>query len=196
MQAPPISRPQALRWTRDEYARMAEIGLLTGRRVQLIDGEIIEMPAMKPPHAVALELVRDALLAIVDPGYRVRQHVPLALGRYSDPEPDAAVVAGEARDFVDGHPTTAVLVIEISDTTLALDQGRKRVIYATAGIPEYWVLDLNARVLHVYRTILPETGEDGAPRATYAEHKELGEEQVIAPLAFPTARIAVRDLLP
>src|SRR5262245_35306960 len=80
MPATSPERPRAIRWTRDEYYRLADLGLFVGRRVQLLNGEIIEMPAMKNPHVVALNRVRDGLLARLPAGYELHQQVPITRG--------------------------------------------------------------------------------------------------------------------
>lgn len=196
MQTPTQAEPRAIRWTRDEYLHLYELGLFEGRRVQLLDGEIIEMPPMGPGHATALERTRDAFLPVIGSGYRLRQQVPLSVSESSDPEPDLAIVAGTADDFRNHHPATASLVLEISDTTLAFDQGRKLALYAAAGILDYWVLDITGRVLHVYRAPTVIAGAAGDPVATYAEHQVIDETGQVSPLVFPSRSLTVRDLLP
>jgi Uma2 family endonuclease len=148
--AAPLDQPRPARWTREEYAAMAAAGVVADRRVQLLDGEIVEMPPMLNPHVRALRVVRDLLLPRLPVGGVLEQQVPLArglaapwIGGASDPEPDAAVYLGEA----DAPPSWA---LEISDTTLGIDRGRKLRIYARASVAVYWVLDLNGRALHVY----------------------------------------------
>jgi Uma2 family endonuclease len=134
-----------MRWTRADFQAAHEAGVFAGRRVQLVDGEIIEMAAMKKPHALALTRVRDALLPQLPAGGQLHQQVPISLWTNGpadgDPEPDGLVLDGDERP---------VLVIEISDTTLRLDLGGKAAFYARAAVPEYWVLDLTARRLHVH----------------------------------------------
>jgi Uma2 family endonuclease len=143
----PPAEPGVARFTRAEYHRMADVGLFDGRRVQLLDGVIVEMPRMKRPHIEALNLARDLLLARLPIGYRLYQQVPIALGlagawvnSESVPEPDAAVYAGIA----DAPP---VWVLEIADATLRIDLEEKPAIYARAGVQVYCVLDLNGRRL-------------------------------------------------
>src|SRR5947208_15853969 len=99
-------KPRQKRWTRAEYYRMADAGLFREQRVELIEGEIFQMPPMKTPHAAALELGERELEAVFGAGYWVRNQLPLHFGPRSEPEPDLAVVPGGPRDFTD-HPTTA-----------------------------------------------------------------------------------------
>jgi Uma2 family endonuclease len=122
-------------------------------------------------------------------GWIVMVQAPLALGLEAEPEPDLAVVRGEWRDFVAGPPSTAELVIEVSDSTLAFDQGTKANLYARAGIAEYWIINLPERVLEVRRRPDPARGE-------YQSISRHGSAEAVAPLADPTVTIAVRDLLP
>ena len=116
--------------------------------------------------------------------------MPLILGQHIDPEPDVAIVAGSPRDSK-LHPTTASLVIEVSDSTLQYDTTTKVDLYAAAAIPEYWVLDLNARALRVYR----DPGPDGAGNSTYRTQFTLTSADAVTPLAG-AGSIAVADLLP
>jgi len=116
--------------------------------------------------------------------------MPLILGQRIDPEPDVAVVAGSPRDG-NAHPTTAALVIEISDTTLQYDTTTKVELYAAAAIPEYWVLDINSRTLLIYRD--PFT--DAARVSTYRTQSTIAATDSVIPLAVAGA-IRVADLLP
>ena len=186
-----IAEPKALRWTRDEYCRLAETGVLRDRRVQLIDGEIIEMAPQRNEHAVAIELAHDVLRSAFPTGYRIRIQSPLALSASSEPEPDLAVVQGSPRQSA-SHPTNAALVLEIADTTLRLDRTRKARLYAEAGVPDYWILNLPDRCLEVRRSPV----RDDAGEWTYADVRPIPIGRSIAPLAAPHVQIAVADLLP
>ena len=140
---------------------------------------------MNPPHAITLELVEEVLRIVFRTGWRIRSQSPLVLGQDLDPESDFAVIAGTARGSA-GHPTTADLVIEVSDSSLDFDTNQKRLLYARAGISEYWVVDGNGRRLLVYRD--PQAGD-------YAAQQALGPADVISPLAAPAAMVRVADLL-
>lgn len=187
------AEPHRRRWDRGEYERLAALGFFRGRRVELIQGEIIQMPPMRNDHAVALGLAEERLRAVFAAGYWVRPQMPLHLGRRSAPEPDLAVVPGSPRDYAD-HPTDAVLVVEVSDTTLAYDRGRKAVLYAAAAIPEYWIVNLVDRTLVVHRQ--PRRNAARPRRSSYRVVANHGADEVIAPLARPDAAITVADLLP
>jgi Uma2 family endonuclease len=161
------------------------MGVFEGRRAMLIDGVILEQGPMNPPHAITLELVEAALRTTFGTGWRIRSQSPLVLGQDLDPEPDFAVIAGSARGS-SGHPTTADLVVEAADSSLDFDTNDKRLIYARAGIREYWVVDINGRRLLVYRD--PQAGD-------YANQQTLGPADAVAPLAAPSAVVRVADLL-
>ena len=178
--------PTAKLWTVEEFHRLGELGIFEGRRAMLIHGSILEEGPMNPPHAIAIELVADALRSIFGSGWRMRIQMPILLGREIDPEPDFAFVRGSARGTTI-HPTTAALIVEVSDTSLKYDTTEKAVLYATAGIPEYWVLDLNARQLHVYRQPV-----DGVYTTAFA----VPAEGTVVPSAVPDGSITIADLLP
>ncbi|HLH23093.1 MAG TPA: Uma2 family endonuclease [Chloroflexota bacterium] len=190
-----VSAVELRRWTREEYERLADLGLLhPDERVELIEGEIVKVPPQLSRHATGVCLAGDALRAVFGEGYTVRVQLPLALGQYSEPEPDAAVVVGDVRDFVAAHPTSAVLVVEVSDTTLSFDRDAKGSLYAAAGIPEYWIVNLVDYWLEVYRE------PSAIPGARYGSGYRsrviaLPGENVDAP-ALAGSRVAVDDLLP
>jgi Uma2 family endonuclease len=141
---------------------------------------------MNPPHAIAVGLVQTVLLTIFAAGWWLRIQLPMVLGLRTDPMPDLAVVPGSPRDYT-SHPSTAALVVEVADTTLHFDTNDKRLLYAEARIPEYWVLDLNARELLVFRD----------PNGTdYNTRQVFGPADAVSPLAAPTATVQVADLLP
>ncbi len=183
------------RYTRDEYYLMAETGVLgPEERVELIGGEIVPMAPQGPDHAAVGDHLRDVVAEAFGAGYLVRVQRPLALGQASDPEPDIAVVPGSWRDYVRAHPTTALLVVEVSRTSLALDRGVKASLYAAAGIAEYWIVNLQQRLVEVHRE--PISDAIAAFGACYARIERLASGAVISPLAAPQAAVRVDDLLP
>lgn len=185
--------PERRLWTRQEFDRAEELGLFgSEERLELIEGEILvkELP-LNAPHAAAQRRVEKVLGHLFAEGFDVRGQLPLALDSHSKPLPDIAVVEGAAEDYETEHPTTALLLVEIADTTLRLDRTRKAGLYARAGIQEYWILNLQERVLEVYRQ--PESTRG---RFYYASVTQYTEDESIAPLAAPMAGIAVTDLLP
>lgn len=186
--------PPRRHWSSDEYYRLYELGFFEGQRVQLINGEIIEIAAPTPPRATALMMTARVLQKIFGKGYIVRQRMPLSLSNNSEPEPDIAVVVGQHADYQNGHPRTAALVVEISDTTLRPDQNTKVALYAAAGIAEYWIVNLNARQLEVRRQ--PTARAENEAEHFYSQILILQEDESIAPLAAPQSSIEVAALLP
>ena len=181
------------RWTRDEYYKMAELGFFQGKRVELIGGEIVEMSAMKSFHATAVSLLVRELGRILDnKNYDVRNQLPLSFGKMDEPEPDIAVVKGDIRDYAKAHPKTAELIVEVSDTTLGYDRSQKARLYAKNKIRDYWILNLNGRCLEVYR----QPKKDKKLGYIYSEIRILTEEDSVAPLAVPSTKIKVADILP
>lgn len=180
------------RWTRAEYHRLAEQGWFDGQRVQLIEGEIVEMSPQNWPHHAAILKVQRVLTRIFGDEYFVTVQAPLALGDMAEPEPDVAVIRGRIEDFQD-HPTTAALVVEVADTTLAHDLKEKAGLYAKHGIADYWVVNLIDRRLHVHRRPRPDA------KATMGfgyDVDVLKAAQSVAPLAMPGKTVSVADLLP
>ena len=185
--------PQARRWTQQEYFQMAELNWFEGHRVQLIDGEVVMMSPQRHAHAAAIALAEEALRAVFESGHWIRIQMPLNLGPHSLPEPDVAVVRGTIRDFSD-HPTSAVLVLEVSDTTLEFDRNEKSRLYADANLEDYWLVNLIDRQLEVFRNPIRHVAEDDSPR--YGDLRILKPQETIEPLATPDKMISVRDLLP
>jgi len=189
-----LAEPRARRWTRNEYYQMAALGWFRGKRVVLLDGEIIEIPAQGNAHVVTLAKVTEALQPVFPKGqFWFRSQAPLDLpDGTSDPEPDLAVVPGKPDDSQQ-HPSTALLVVEVSDTSLRLDQ-RKAHAYAAAGVPEYWIINLPEHVVEVYRDPTPDPAAESGHR--YKSPMTLRPGDFVTPLAAPQVRVAVADLLP
>ena len=146
-------------WTVGQYQEMIARGILTQEsRVELLEGFIVRKMTRNPRHDSTIQRMFRPLLAIIPAGWDLRIQLALELSD-SQPEPDFAVVRGSPDTFSDRHPTAAdtALVIEVADSTLLRDQLDKSRIYATAGIPEYWVVNLVERQVEVYRT--PRDGE-------------------------------------
>ncbi|MBI4623659.1 MAG: Uma2 family endonuclease, partial [Verrucomicrobia bacterium] len=170
------------------YEEAVACGIFTSDDpIELIDGEIItHMSPQKSPHATAVQLVAAALDRAFGEGVHVRQQMPLRLGAKSMPEPDLAVVSGAVRDYTRSHPRTTVLVVEVADTSLALDRGRKLRLYAREGVPEYWIVNLVDDCVEVHRR---PAGEVYGETRTHLR----GESIAVGPRAQP---VAVHDLLP
>lgn len=196
--APPLQPatrgPMRHRWTVDGYRQLGRDGHFRGVRTLLIDGEILTMPLPDPPHNLSLGLAEDWLRAAFAVGHHVRNQMAFDVGTDSDPGPDLAVVVGSRRDYAERQATTAVLVVEVADSSLTLDTTRKAELYATAGVPEYWVIDLEHRQVIVFRD--PVALPAGLGATAYRTCLTFGPTETLSPLAMPTAAVRVADLLP
>ena len=186
--------PTQRRWTRDEYYRMGELGWFTGQRVELIDGEIMVLSPQGPSHATSTDRVRRTLERTFGEGVWVRMQLPVDFGSYSEPEPDVSVVAGSLEDYTSAHPTTALLIVEVSDSTLSYDRNRKASLYARVGIADYWIINLVGSQLEVRRHPVPNASKRYG--FDYDEVTILHEADTVVPLCRPQVRIPVSDLLP
>jgi Uma2 family endonuclease len=144
------------RFTRDEVEYLLNTGFFDGQRFELIDGELLDRMGQNPPHANAIRLTQRQLGALLDPSLiQVQLPIEVAAGdrERSLPEPDLAVLQEIKPDFDERHPRgdELLLVIEVADTTATFDLSRKVALYASAGVREYWVLDLPRRMLVVHR---------------------------------------------
>ena len=175
-------------WTLEEFERLVGTGFFApGERLELIEGVILPKMTQNPPHATALTLTQMAMMRIFGTQVVVRIQLPLSLDERNRPEPDVAVVSGSPRDYLVSHPSTALLVVEISDTTLQTDRDIKAAIYARAEINEYWILNLAERNLEVHRE--PRNGR-------YNLIRILDEAQSVTPVAAPDNSISIAELLP
>jgi Uma2 family endonuclease len=189
---PPVAGPKPWKWTREQYFHAAGLGYFGDRRVQLIFGEVVEMPKQNWPHVAGCRKTADQLRAVFATVGWVSEQSPFPFSD-SAPEPDVWVVPGRFEDCTD-HPTSALLIVEVSDTTLNYDLTTKAELYATAGIADYWVLDVVNRELHIFRDPVPLPAGLGA--TAYRTHLALAPTDHLSPLAAPQASILVSDLLP
>ncbi len=146
--------PAALRrFTVDQYHRMIEANIIgENDRVELVNGWIVEMSPIGPPHMTCVSLLAAILQERLPRGWTSRVQGPVTLSN-SEPEPDIAIVRGSIRDYVKRYPSGADigLVIEVTDTSLELDRQQKLPQYAAAGILEYWIVNLIDRCVETYR---------------------------------------------
>ncbi|MEW6280876.1 MAG: Uma2 family endonuclease [Candidatus Eremiobacterota bacterium] len=142
------------KWTRTEYQRMIQLGLLRPEdRVELIKGDVVDVAAHDPLHSNTLYLVDEVMRRLFGDSHGVRVQLPLGIGRDSEPEPDLCLIPHEqarriARERK--HPDRADLVIEIASSSLAYDRGPKASLYAEGGVPHYGIVNLVQGVLEVY----------------------------------------------
>jgi Uma2 family endonuclease len=184
------------RWSYEEWDQMVATGVLEGKRVELIDGKIVDMSPQRAPHAVAIMLATDEMRRVFDaPAFSVRVQLPLRAGQESEPEPDVAVVRGSIRDSLKtGHPATALIVIEIADNSLKWDRSVKADLYARAGIADYWIVNLGRRQCEVRRKPVRDAKRRFGYR--YSQITMFKSGDVVIPLAARQRPVAVADLLP
>jgi Uma2 family endonuclease len=184
------SATNGVRYTSEQYFRLAEKGIIDpDERVELLEGLIVAMSPHSPRHASATTRVYETLRRAVAGRAVIRVQLPLVCGTHSAPEPDIAVVSGTPADYDLEHPQAALLVVEIADSSLLEDRLTKAHIYAAASVPEYWIVNLRADLVEVFRT--PDSTRGGYQERRAAER---GDELDL--LTFPQARVSVTELLP
>jgi Uma2 family endonuclease len=182
------------RWKRVEYDRLVDLGVFDSDPIELIGGQLIVAEPHGTYHASSISAVDYAIRAILPPGFMVRIQLPLSLDEESEPEPDLVVVTGRPADYRASHPTRAGLVVEVAESSLEFDRAYKGSLYARAGIQDYWIVNLVDHVLEVHRDPVPDAAMAYGWR--YRTATSLTPADVVAPLAFPFARIGVIELLP
>ena len=183
--------PNRKRFTRSECEFLEKNDLLT-TRYELIDGEILFKMPQKPPHKITIVLISEAMRLLFGGLHIMTQSsidVASADSEINEPEPDVIVLAQPATQFATRNvvPADIVLLVEVSDSTLHFDLHNKALLYARAGIAEYWVADIGGRRMVTHRT---------PTISGYAEVIEYAEDEIVSPLARPDAEIRVADLLP
>jgi len=179
-------RPHAV--TVEEYMRMGEAGVFApDARLELIEGEIIEMAPIGPPHASTVSILNRLFVRQSGDDAFVWIQNPMILGERSMPQPDIALLKSRVDDYSTRHPVPAdiLLAVEVSDSTLAFDLKRKAPLYARFAVVEYWVVDVNTPAVIVHRQ----------PSANgYAEtFTASGDDEVVC-AALPRVRISLEQL--
>jgi hypothetical protein len=180
---------QRHRFTRHEYHRMAQTGILKpGARVELIDGEIIDMNPIGRRHKAGVDRLNRILVPNVGNAAIVRVQSSIVLGDYGEPEPDLTLLRFRADFYADADetPEDILLVVEVADTSEAYDRRTKAPQYARFGIRELWIVDVNRELLTRYL----DPAEDG-----YGTTRVYRRGEALSPLAFPELMIAVNDIL-
>lgn len=181
------------RFTVEEYNKMAEAGIFEGERVELIDGEILPLSAHDKLHSDSVALATNLLVGAYGSTHLVRVGLPVQSGLYSEPEPDFALVRPEAQRTARRHPTGADLVIEVSYTSLAYDRLKKTGLYAGAGVPEYWIVNLVDRCLE--RHLEPQPDPTAPSGFSYRIRQVYGPSDSIQPVAVPGPPLTVGQLM-
>ena len=174
------------KWSLDEYHQMIESGLLAERSLELINGEIIEMSPEGVSHSFYCRGTAKYLRLLLGNRAEVSEAHPITLPNDSEPEPDIAIVRSPDTLYQTRHPFPEDIfwLIEIANSTLAKDLGVKRELYARAGIPEYWVMNLQTSELVIFRDLI-----DNKYRSEICLN-----DGDISPLAFPDLSIDISRL--
>ena len=183
---PEVIRPERLRpLRRAEYDRLVGMGVFDQERMELLYGMLVTMSPQGPGHAFSIRRVCRRLVLALGERAEVSCQMPLALSEESEPEPDIAIIP--VADDGKQHPSTAHLVIEVADSSLKDDRGIKGRLYAEAGIPEYWIVDVAGR--KVERYLEPRDGR-------YTRSSTHGSEEVLTLAVFPDVTIQLSEILP
>jgi Uma2 family endonuclease len=176
-------------FTTDEYDQMIESGVLTKEdRVELIEGEIVDMSPIGRFHAACVDRLNAVLSREVGQKLIVRVQGPIRLSMFSEPQPDVALLKLKADFYAEAHPSPAdvYMVVEVADTSIGYDRATKVPLYARAGIPEMWLVDLAEEKVSVFWA--PRQGE-------YKKQKELRRGEYIVSSAVRDLVVAVDDIL-
>jgi Uma2 family endonuclease len=179
--------PAPHRFTVHDYQRMGEAGILgEGDRVELIDGQVLEMPPIGPPHSNCVTQLNWLLSRRLSDEFRLAVQNPIRLGEHWEPQPDLAVL--RARDYAAEHPGPAdvLLVVEVAQTSRGYDRDVKLPRYARAGIPEAWLVDLPGRVVEQYTEPAP----DG-----YRSRRRLGPAETLHAAVLPGLDVPLASVL-
>jgi Uma2 family endonuclease len=186
--------PRIRRLKRVEYDKLVELGMFDGERLELLDGLLLVREPQGSDHASTIRRVLAAFRRVLEPEWQLDCQLPIALDDDSEPEPDVAVVPLDPHLYRDAHPTRPVLVVEVSDSSYRVDHGPKASLYARAGVPECWIIDLVHETVEVHRE------PEASPAAPYGWHyrsvQVLRPPAAVAPLIAPDRAIPVADLLP
>jgi len=187
-----ISRaePQTHRFTVQEYYQMGAAGVFNeGTRVELIEGEIIEMVPIGSDHAAIVDRLTHLFVSRVQGRAIVRVQNPVRLNDLSEPQPDLALLKFKSDYYSGAHPGAddTLLMIEVADTSLKYDRGRKIPLYAQMGVQEVWVVDVTGRSVEVFR---------GPAGSSYSDVTTLQAGEQVAPLALPDIEIAIEEIVP
>jgi Uma2 family endonuclease len=186
--------PRVRRFKRVEYDRLVELGIFDGERLELLDGLLLVREPQGSHHASAIRRALEALRQVLGPEWQLDCQLPIALDDDSEPEPDVAVVPRDLSAYRDAHPTRPVLVVEVADSSYRVDHGPKASLYARAGVPECWIIDLVHEAVEIHRE--PEASPDALYGWHYRSVQVLRPPAAVAPLIAPDRAIPVADLLP
>lgn len=182
MALPALDEIRPLR--RAEYDQLVDLGAFHDERIELLEGWLVEMNPIGPPHASTVQKITALLVPALLGRATVRIQLPYAASERSEPEPDVAIVP--LGDYDTAHPSEAYLVIEVAQSSLMRDRELKQGIYARSGVPEYWVVNLIDRCIEVYHS--PRDGD-------YAFRRSVAHDESLSLLAFPDVSLRVADIM-
>ncbi len=175
------------KFTVEQYYQMAETGILApDERVELLEGEIIEMAPIGPRHLICVNKLTRYLNSQLDESIMVNTQNPIRLTNFSEPEPDVSLIKDAAQLTEVPTSEATILAIEVADSTLDRDRTIKQRIYANANIPEYWIINLPEDVVEVYRAPMGDK---------YQDVKVVAREAFISPLLLPNLSLSVDKIL-
>lgn len=169
--------------SRKEFERMVDLGMFADERVELLRGLLVKKVTQGWLHARVVAWFTEELIRALDRSYEVRPQVPFPASDWSEPEPDVAVARKDYQRRE--HPTELLLVIEVADSSLRRDRGVKLDIYAEAGVPEYWIVDVNTTTVAVHTT----PTADG-----YQTIRTVRDGDVLRPTQLPGVELQVVEI--
>lgn len=175
-----VFEPQRTRINVEQFRRMGEAGIFgPEERIELIDGELLNMAPIGTRHVFAVDTLTQLFYSAIPPARaRISTQSPVVLGTYSEPQPDLLLLRPRSDRYLHSTPGAedVLLLVEVADTTLRYDRGRKLPLYAREGVTEVWILDIQGRCLEVHRDLRA---------GRYATFRALAPEESIAPFALP-----------
>lgn len=182
---PALLAPEKLRpLRRREYEQLVDLGAFEDERVELLRGQLVTMSPQGASHATVTARLAQQLIRMLDDSFDVRSHSPFAATDDSEPEPDVSVSMRQRRRAY--HPSKALLLIEVAESSLRKDRRIKSAIYAENGVPEYWVFDLRTKTVFVHTR--PEDGQ-------YTLTEKRGRGDVLRPTVLPGVALSVSKIL-
>jgi Uma2 family endonuclease len=195
MATPVAQLPRVRRWTRVEYERLIELGVFRAdERLELLDGQLVVREPQGSRHAGTIRRGIAVLRRALGDAWQVDSQLPIALDADSEPEPDISVIPYDPGAYLDAHPSRAVLIVEIAESSYRVDREHKASLYARAGILDYWLIDVVHNVVEVYRD--PAATPDALYGWAYRNVAPLRPPAMVAPLVEPARSIPIADLLP
>ncbi|MCB0062485.1 MAG: Uma2 family endonuclease [Caldilineaceae bacterium] len=191
-----ISGVHLRRFSLTEFQHLVELGIFgEDERIELLDGLLVEMSPINPRHAECVDNLNETFTVLLHRKARVRVQSPITLeGQSSQPQPGVSVAVRRAEGYGERHMNAAeiFLLIEVADSSLNSDQTDKLKLYAAAGIPEYWIVNLVDNQLEVYQEPYFSATGEGA----YKRKRTYSREETVAPQSFPECEVALTDILP